>query len=340
MLRNGPFKGSCIATKATSKKKKHAYYMKSGFYLLTVFICWTPTVVSGETLFSDFSEDAEAANLIEDAPVVSGPEKRGGLAYDHNQALTTDEIFKELVVKPSQYLAKLPNATSEAVFKSQRLLYQDFWRDKRGALHLAGIVKCATHCDSLSFQGYGCYCGFLGSGEPVDGIDTCCKMHDWCYTTTTCMGIEWQLPYFVPFKWKCNGGAPYCMPGKTKKSDRNSCSHQLCECDREFAMCLQKNLPCPKSKAMCKSKTRLWQNVLMGLGSGKGVHNPYKPHHHHGGGHHKKHPHKPHFNPDRSSERFIQHEDIHGVPHRFRPSPLVNVPKPIYPYRGFRFHIG
>ena len=56
MLRNGPFKGSCIATKATSKKKKHAYYMKSGFYLLTVFICWTPTVVSGRRtlIFFDF----------------------------------------------------------------------------------------------------------------------------------------------------------------------------------------------------------------------------------------------------------------------------------------------
>ena len=38
----------------------------------------------------------------------------------------------------------------------------------------------------------------------------CCKMHDWCYTTTTCHGLEWDLPYFVPFKWKCNGGAPYC----------------------------------------------------------------------------------------------------------------------------------
>lgn len=166
--------------------------------------------------------------------------------------------------------------------------------DKRGAIALAGIIKCATNCDPLSFKGYGCYCGFLGSGQPVDGIDRlvsksiargrlffiqqfckhifmnyyfrCCKMHDWCYTTTTCMGFEWQLPYFVPFKWKCNGGAPYCIPGKTQKSNRNSCSHQLCECDREFAMCLQKYLPCPSSKVMCKqSKRRLWQNVLMEL---------------------------------------------------------------------------
>ena len=41
-------------------------------------------------------------------------------------------------------------------------------------------------------------------------LNRCCKMHDWCYTTTTCHGLEWDLPYFVPFKWKCNGGSPYC----------------------------------------------------------------------------------------------------------------------------------
>ena len=40
----------------------------------------------------------------------------------------------------------------------------------------------------------------------------------------------------------------FSVPGKTKKSDRNSCSHQLCECDREFGMCLQKYLPCPTTK--------------------------------------------------------------------------------------------
>lgn len=44
-------------------------------------------------------------------------------------------------------------------------------RSKRGVLHLYNMVKCATGCDPLSYKGYGCYCGFLGSGQPVDPID-------------------------------------------------------------------------------------------------------------------------------------------------------------------------
>ena len=107
-------------------------------------------------------------------------------------------------------------------------------------------------------------------------------MHDWCYTTTSCMFFQYNLPYFVPYKWKCNGGAPYC--GKYRSRGRwrfswsyivpvgdraggDSCSHQLCECDRKFVSCLSR-FKCPHSKAMCKSPWRYFQNLFMGLGTG------------------------------------------------------------------------
>ena len=96
------------------------------------------------------------------------------------------------------------------------------------------------------------------------------------HNTTTSLShpfLQYNLPYFVPYKWRCNGGSPYCIPGNTKASGPGSCSHQvrifwqekatflklfeipqLCECDREFVQCLA-DFPCPKKKAMCRSES-------------------------------------------------------------------------------------
>lgn len=45
------------------------------------------------------------------------------------------------------------------------------FRHKRGVVHLYNMVNCATGCNPLIYKGYGCFCGFLGSGYPVDGVD-------------------------------------------------------------------------------------------------------------------------------------------------------------------------
>lgn len=80
-------------------------------------------------------------------------------------------------------------------------------RSKRAVFNLYSMIKCATGCDPLIYKGYGCYCGFLGSGHVVDGIDRCCKIHDNCYTTSKCPMF---LEYFVPYLWKCYRGRPLC----------------------------------------------------------------------------------------------------------------------------------
>ncbi|XP_036148740.1 uncharacterized protein LOC105838097 [Monomorium pharaonis] len=81
-------------------------------------------------------------------------------------------------------------------------------RFKRGVIHLYNMVVCATGCNPLAYKGYGCYCGFLGSGYVIDGIDQCCKMHDWCYDATECLMFS---EYFVPYYWRCyHGSKPIC----------------------------------------------------------------------------------------------------------------------------------
>ena len=70
-----------------------------------------------------------------------------------------------------------PWGTSSKLLESQGQFLEDTdvgqaaKRSKRGVLHLYNMVLCATGCDPLAFKGYGCYCGFLGSGYTVDGID-------------------------------------------------------------------------------------------------------------------------------------------------------------------------
>lgn len=42
---------------------------------------------------------------------------------------------------------------------------------KRASWDFYAMIKCGTGCNPLVYKGYGCYCGFLGSGETVDEID-------------------------------------------------------------------------------------------------------------------------------------------------------------------------
>ncbi|GJQ86286.1 hypothetical protein Trydic_g8982 [Trypoxylus dichotomus] len=112
-------------------------------------------------------------------------------------------------------------------------------RPKRSILNLYLVIKCGTYCNPLHYKGYGCYCGFLGSGTPVDGIDSCCKEHDWCYGAANCLGLS---TYFVHYYWKCYEGIPYCTFNR-----ENSCAQKLCECDIALASCLRQ-YPCPRMK--------------------------------------------------------------------------------------------
>ncbi|KAL1140182.1 hypothetical protein AAG570_000114 [Ranatra chinensis] len=124
------------------------------------------------------------------------------------------------------------------------------------------MVVCATGCNPLAYKGYGCYCGFLGSGLPMDPIDRCCKMHDGCYQWADCPLF---LEYFVPYSWTCYRQRPLCVILFVSFTTGGgaSCGQRLCECDRRLAECLSQ-YPCPNTKAVCTSSPwRLLQNLIM-----------------------------------------------------------------------------
>ncbi|XP_030755709.1 basic phospholipase A2 Cc2-PLA2 [Sitophilus oryzae] len=146
---------------------------------------------------------------------------------------------------------KIPHKTTPLVQES---------RAKRGVLHLFNMVSCATGCNPISYKGYGCFCGFLGSGQPVDGIDTCCMFHDWCYVRAKC---PMYLEYFVPYYWKCHNDEPFCAIDYGSYGIPQSCSEKLCECDRILSRCLRQ-YPCPSKRAFCRSSPlRFIQNAFM-----------------------------------------------------------------------------
>ncbi|XP_054081980.1 uncharacterized protein LOC105214355 [Zeugodacus cucurbitae] len=133
-------------------------------------------------------------------------------------------------------------------------------RVKRDVLTLYSMIQCSTGCQPFVYKGYGCYCGFSGAGVPVDGIDSCCRVHDKCYEYTNCISY---LEYFVPYIWKCYRRKPLCAVDHGEFGGPGSCAARLCQCDIQLSRCLRR-FTCPRRKAVCfSSKARRFQNLLL-----------------------------------------------------------------------------
>ncbi|XP_025828917.1 uncharacterized protein LOC112904032 [Agrilus planipennis] len=119
--------------------------------------------------------------------------------------------------EPSQIASPQPYNASEMILKFEKskseilndlnISNQNDTRPKRSVFGLFNMISCATGCNPLTYKKYGCYCGFLGSGIAVDGIDKCCQHHDWCYSAADCP--MWS-EYFIPYYWICHRNEPLC----------------------------------------------------------------------------------------------------------------------------------
>ncbi|NXT38093.1 PA21B Phospholipase, partial [Pelecanoides urinatrix] len=99
------------------------------------------------------------------------------------------------------------------------------------------MIKCTIPNSRplLEFADYGCYCGFGGSGTPVDELDRCCQVHDNCYSQAkkleSCRFLL-DNPYTKSYSFSCSKGHITC--------NSNNCETFICNCDRAAALCFAK----------------------------------------------------------------------------------------------------
>ncbi|XP_063000367.1 phospholipase A2, minor isoenzyme-like [Elgaria multicarinata webbii] len=106
----------------------------------------------------------------------------------------------------------------------------------RNLLQFSNMIKCTIPgSDPLKdYSNYGCYCGFGGSGTPVDELDKCCQIHDYCYILAEehpkCRFLV-DNAYTKTYKYNCSGGDITCT------DEEDECAAFICNCDRSAAIC-------------------------------------------------------------------------------------------------------
>lgn len=108
------------------------------------------------------------------------------------------------------------------------------------------MIECAQPgVNSLKYNNYGCWCGFGGTGTPLDELDECCRVHDKCYENSRkapgCTSLA-DLPYIIDYDYTCSNQQVTCS------ATNNKCQSTVCECDRVAAHCFARTTYYPEHK--------------------------------------------------------------------------------------------
>nr|BAQ59587.1 contractin A [Toxopneustes pileolus] len=122
--------------------------------------------------------------------------------------------------------------------------------DEESVINFGWMSSCVTNSTSTRYNGYGCYCGFGGSGTPVDDLDKCCQVHDKCYGDI--MAAEggpcpddtniYRLSYYyeckAPWSWIYRASE---LTVSCNKNANSNCQQALCDCDLVASRCFASN---------------------------------------------------------------------------------------------------
>ncbi|NXA24256.1 PA2GE phospholipase, partial [Ibidorhyncha struthersii] len=118
-------------------------------------------------------------------------------------------------------------------------------------VQFGSMIKHETGKSPLSYNGYGCHCGWGGSKQPVDATDRCCHAHDCCYKRISSSRCS---PKLVIYKYSIQRGQITCGPGTW-------CQRQSCECDKRAAECFRRTARTYQSRyknypnSQCRGRT-------------------------------------------------------------------------------------
>ncbi|KAL3103369.1 hypothetical protein niasHS_002555 [Heterodera schachtii] len=109
-----------------------------------------------------------------------------------------------------------------------------------GLWNIEQMSRCSLNRSAeLTYNGYGCFCGIGGNGTALDGIDSCCQMHDLCYDFSVFAGFCSPINRYIShYDWQCrnwDGSATAQTIAKcdeAKNERMGGCGRAICRCDQ------------------------------------------------------------------------------------------------------------